>query len=170
MHVDAERVADHAARIAHAALGVEREADGQRMDDLALGLERLLGAGAEHALDVGLVGLVAAKIDGRREGFALQPAGGHVDDQRIDRQPRHALGGVDGEPDGLLGPVEIDDDARLHALRLLMADADHLDRCVRPRSSLPSSRGLSLRDHAADLVRADIEHRQSAGPARRGIA
>jgi hypothetical protein len=64
MHVDAECVADHAARIAHAAFGIEREADGQRMDHLALGLQRLLGAGAEHALDVGLVGLVAAKIDG----------------------------------------------------------------------------------------------------------
>ena len=46
MHVDAERVADHAARIADAALAVERVADRQRMHDLALGPQRLLGAGA----------------------------------------------------------------------------------------------------------------------------
>ena len=33
------------------------------MDHLALGLQRLLGAGGENALDVGLVGLMAAEID-----------------------------------------------------------------------------------------------------------
>ena len=86
-----------------------------------------LAPAAEHALDVGLVDLVAAEIDGRRIGLALQPAGGDVDDQRIDGQPRHALGRVDRQPDRLLGAVEIDDDARLHAVRLLVADADHLD-------------------------------------------
>ena len=74
MHVDAEPLADHAARIGDAALGVERKADRQRMDDLAPGVERLLAAGGEHAPDVGLLDLVAAEIDARREGFALQPA------------------------------------------------------------------------------------------------
>ena len=68
-------LADHAARVAHAAFAVEREADRQRMDDLALGVQRLLGAGGEHAPDVGLVDLVAAEIDARGEGLALQPAG-----------------------------------------------------------------------------------------------
>ncbi len=81
------------------------------MDDFALGLQRLLGTGAEHALDVGLVGFMAAKVDGGRKGFALQPARRHVDDQRIDRQPRHALGGVDRQSDGMFGAVEIDDHA-----------------------------------------------------------
>ncbi len=74
MHVDAERVADHAARIAHAALAIEREAGRQRMHHLALGLQRLLGAGGEHALDVGRIGLVAAEIDGG--GIGRRSSGG----------------------------------------------------------------------------------------------
>jgi hypothetical protein len=70
MHVDAERLADHAARIAHAAFGIEGEIGWQRMDDLALRIERLLGAGAQDALDVGLVDLMAAELDGGGEGLA----------------------------------------------------------------------------------------------------
>ena len=49
MHVDAERVADHAARIAHAAFAVERVADRQRMDDVrARRLSACLRAGRQH--------------------------------------------------------------------------------------------------------------------------
>ena len=136
-------VADHAARIANAALAVEREAGRQRMHDLALGLERLLGAGGEHALDVGRLDLMAAEIDGRGEGLALQPAGGDVDDQRIDGEPGHALGRIDGEPDRLLGLVEIDDDAGLHAARLLVADADDLDLMGAAAQQLALARAAS---------------------------
>ena len=72
-----------------------------------------------------------------------QPAGRQVDDQRIDGQPGHALGGVDGEPDRLLGAVEIDDDAGLHALRLLVADADDLDLVGAAAQELAFARAAS---------------------------
>ena len=126
MHVDAKLAADHAARIADAALAVERETGRQRMDDLALRLQRLLGAGGEHALDVGGIDLVTAEIDRGGKGFALQPAGGDIDDEGIDGQPGHPLGSVDRKPYRLLGLVEIDDHAGLHAARFLVADADDL--------------------------------------------
>ncbi len=163
MHVDAKRVADHAARIADAALAVERERHRQRMHDLPVGLERLLGAGRQHPLDVGRVGFVAAEIDRRRKHFAAQPAGRQIDDQRIDGQPGHALGRIDRQPDGVLGAVEIDDDAGLHALRLLVADADHLDLVGARAQDLAFLARLQPRDHAANLARADVEHRDDAG-------
>ena len=81
------------------------------MHDLAVGLQRLLGAGAQHALDVGAVGLVAAEIDRGREYLAAQPPGRQVDDQRIDGQPGHPFGRVHRQADGMLGAIEVDDDA-----------------------------------------------------------
>ena len=90
----------------------------------------------------------------------------------VDRQPGHALGRIDGQPDRLLGAVEVDDHAGLHAARLLVADADDLRPCGCGRgSSWLSSRGFSSRDHAADLARTDIEHGDDAGPlARAAVA
>ena len=41
--------------------------------------------------------------------------------------------------------------------------------CVRPRRIWLSLARLQLGDHAADLARADIEHRDDAGAARRGV-
>ena len=86
-----------------------------------------------------------------------------VDDQRIDRQAGHALGGIDGQADRLFGAVEIDDDAGLDAVRLLVADADDLDLVGAARAGSGSPRAASAGDHAADLGRTDVEHGDDAG-------
>ena len=63
----------------------------------------------------------------------------------IDRQPGHALGRIDGQPDRMLGTVEIDDNAGFDALRFLVPDADDLDRGACGRAAIwLSSRGLSF--------------------------
>ena len=43
----------------------------------------------------------------------------------------------------MLGTVEVDDDARLHALRFLVADADHLDRGANARATAGPRRAAS---------------------------
>jgi hypothetical protein len=112
MHVDAELVADHAARIAHAALGVEREADRQRMDDLALGAQRLLGAGGQHALDVGFACFVAAEIDRRRKTeLFIRPADTFTNSDSTVRPAMRSAASTASRID-CFGAIEIDDRRR----------------------------------------------------------
>ena len=166
MHVDAEPLADHAARVGDAALAVERVADGQRMDDGAAGDDGVVAAGGEHAADILLGDRLAGEIDGSRAGLAGEAAGGNVDDERLDGDAGHALGGVDGDADGLLGRVEIGDDARLDAARSLMADAEHFDGVGAPTERLARFGRSEPRDEAADLGRADVEDRNDRRTAR----
>ena len=128
VHVDAEPLPDHAERIGDAAVGIERIADRQRMDDRAAFADRMPVARREHAADVGLFHRLAGDGDACRIGLAGEPPGGEVDDEGIDRDAGAAFGGVDRKPDRLLGGVEIDDHARLDAARTLVAEAEHLDR------------------------------------------
>src|SRR5690606_21605173 len=112
------------------------------------------------------IDLVATEIDRGRQHLAPEPAGRKVDDQRIDRQPGHALGRIHGQPDRLLGMVETDDDARLDAARTLVADADDLDAVRAARQPLALLARLEARDDAADLAGTDVENRDDAGAAR----
>ena len=142
---------------------------GQRMDTSRSAFSACLAPAASTRLMSACVDLVAAEIDrwprrsrssaGRPQTLTMSEFDGH---------PGHALGGVDGKPDRLLGPVEIDDDARFDAARFLVADADHLrpGGCGRAAAGRRSAR-LQPRDHAADLARADVEHGDDAGAARR---
>ena len=145
MHVDAERLAQHADRIVHAAIGVERVADRQRMQHHPPVAHRMRAAGARAHAGCRLSDDRSADVDARREGLALQPAAGEVDDQAADRDLGHALGRVDGEPDRALGFLEVDDDAGLDAARASGGEAEHLDR-MRAAAQL-------LARHAASAAR-----------------
>ena len=169
VHVDAEPLAEHAARVGDAAVGVERIADRQRVDDGAARRDRMAAPGGKHAADIGFLDLLAGEGDARRVGLAGQASAGDVDDERLDGDPGHALGRVDGEADRLLGGVEIGDDARLDAARALMADAEHLDRVGASRAAprpIPRAHGSQPPDQAADLARADVENRDDGGAPR----
>ena len=87
----------------------------------------------------------------------------------FDGQPGHALGSVDGKTYRLLGLVEIDDHAGLHAARFLVADADDLRLVRAATQQLAFADRLQPRDHAAHLARADVEYGDNAGAARRTV-
>ena len=157
MHVDAERLAEHADRIVHAAIGVERIADRQRMQHHPPVAHRMRAAGAQHALDVGSPTTAPPTLTLAEKRLALQPAAGEIDDEAADRDLGHALGRVDGEPDRALGLFEVDDDAGLDAARAGGGEAEHLDRMRAAAQRLAVAR-LQPRDQAADLGRADVEH------------
>src|SRR5690606_25450251 len=113
--VDAQLLADHAARIADALLAVEGIADGQGVDDRPFRAYAAAVDGAQHALDVGTFDLERAQIDGGRERLRPQPPGGDVDDDGLDREAGGALGHADDGAYRMLGLVEIGDDAALDA-------------------------------------------------------
>ena len=169
VHVDAERSPTMPRGSRDAAFAVERIADRQRMDHRAPVAHRM----AAPAPSTRSISASSASWPPRstlaEKALALQPAGGDVDDQRVDRDPRHALGRVDGKPDGLLGRVEIDDDAGLDAARALVAEAEHLDAVRAAAQRLAVIARLQPRDQAADLGRADVEDRQTV-PDRRDEA
>ena len=66
--------------------------------------------------------------------------------------------------------VEVDDDARLHAVRFLVADADDLRLVGAAAQQLTLVGRLELGDDAAHLARPDVEHGDDAGTARRRAA
>ena len=69
----------------------------------------------------------------------------------------------------MLGAVEVDDDAGLHAVRFLVADADDLHLVGAAAQHLALAARAQLRDDAADLAGADVEHRDDAGAPLRSI-
>src|SRR5690606_30367720 len=91
------------------------------------------------------------------------------DEQRLDGEASHALGGIDSKADRLFGLIEIDDYAGFHAHRLLVADADDLDLVGAPRKPLAFLAGLQATDDTAHLGRANVEHGDDTGAARRNI-
>ena len=80
MHVDAKPSTDHAARIADAALVVERISDRQRVQDRAALADRMAAAGGEHALDVGIADGRGFHVHGRGELLARGAPGGDRQD------------------------------------------------------------------------------------------
>ena len=75
VHVDAEPLAEHAARIADAAAAVDRVADRDRVDQVAVGVAARAGwPWSQHAAQVAVADLVAGDrdldADGLRGGMA----------------------------------------------------------------------------------------------------
>src|SRR5690606_5621453 len=141
---------------------IERKAHRERMDHVALGPQRLPGAGSQYTIDIVCRGFMPAELDRGRGRLALKPARRNIDNERVDGQARHPLGCIDGKPDRLFGAIEIDDHTRLYALRFLMTDSDHLDamRAVAQGGRVVARQ--QLRDDAADLARAYAEHSDDA--------
>src|ERR1700751_2959359 len=86
---------------------------------------RMVGAGIEHAVSVVVAGLVSADLYARRIMFARNLAARDVDDDGIDTNAGHALGGIDGVADGLFGRLHIDDSTGFKPTRTLMADTQY---------------------------------------------
>ena len=72
--------------------------------------------------------------------------------------------------DGVLGCLEIDDRAALHAARALVADAEHLAAVGAPAQRARRLHRRQPRDQADDLRRADVENRQNRAAFWRGFA
>src|SRR4029079_10179704 len=104
-------------------------------------------------------------FDRRRIGIRLRLAAGYVDMHRGDGALGHALGSIDGESDGALGLIEIDDGAIARAARGLATEAEDAQsgRFLAVRGAPVLVHHLT--DDAADLGAADIEGGDEAGPA-----
>ena len=145
MHVDPEPIADKAARITHATLSIQRKARRQRMDDLAICAQRLPPAGRKHPLDVIPLASWPPSSMSAENFLAAHAASAQIDDQRIHRHARHALARIHGKPDSLLGTIEFDHHAGLHAERLLWCPIPRMRTLMRaPGRCGLSSRGFSL--------------------------
>ena len=94
-----------------------------------------------------------------RYGAALRPAAGNADEHLADREAGHALGRVDGEPDGLLGFADVDHDPCPDAARGLMAETQNRELGARVVADRRMPGNHWLGDQAADLGAADIDGR-----------
>src|SRR5229473_6293477 len=150
MHVDAEPLADHAARVEDAAAVVDRKADRDRMNHLPVGCFPGPVAALEDLAHVAIGDLVAPHADFRLDDARGGIAARQVGDGAPYRFTGHLLGGVYGIADRIGGGIEIDDRSALHAARDLMADAEDARLVFDPR------------DEAADLGRADVDRRDHA--------
>ena len=79
----------------------------------------------------------------------------------------HALGGIDGLTNGVLGLRQIDDTAGLHAARIGMAEADDLDGVAAAGQDLLRLLRPQPRDQADDLARSDVERGNERAAPRR---
>ncbi len=132
---------------------VEREAGRQRMQHRAARAQRLAARrlperdGCPRSSTGGRATLTAAW-----KGCGAQPPAGEVDDHRLDFDLGHPLGRIDGQPDRLLGGLEIDDRAALQAARALVADADDLRRVGAAAQRLAFSAGCSCATRQTTLL------------------
>ena len=166
VHVDAERLAEHAARIVHAALAVERVAGRQRMQDLPLGLERRLAPAASTLLmSAASTSWPPRSIVAEKISLFSRPA--EMLTIRLSTvRPAMRSAASTASRTALLGLVQIDDDAGLDAARLLVADADHLDLVRAAAQDRLSSRGFSRAIRQQILVEPTSSTVTIAGAAR----
>ncbi len=87
-------------------------------------------------------------------GLATRPAARHADDHFADRSSRHALRGIDREPDGPIRVLDVHDDPGFHPPGSLVPETAYL-QFAGPFCRVPRLHGF--RDQAADLSRADVE-------------
>src|SRR5690606_7455061 len=146
------------------------KANCQRMNDFPLGPQCLARACDQNLVDVGLVDLMATQINRGGRGLALQPAGRHIDDQRLHRQPCHPLGSIHSQPNSLLRLFQIDDHAGLYAFGLLVPDADDLDAMRPLRQCEATFIGKKPCNDAANFAGANIQHGNDTRAALRGTA
>src|SRR4029079_10960193 len=99
-----------------------------------------------------------------REAFALQPAAGDGDVSVLDDGPGHALGGVDGRTDAMLGAVEMGHHAAFEAPRAMATEAKPLELHAFAGNFEPVGSRPGLGDQAADLARAHVKRGDDALP------
>ena len=153
MHVHAQALAKHAARVAHAAVAVDAVPHGDGVDDhVVRRLPAQQAPGVEDAAHVGVSDLVPGdgNLIGDEPGFR-SPAR-HIDDHPADVLSGHVLGRFHGRPDGCLGGVHADDGAAAQPAGHLVPDADHPQR--------PFTIGAG--DEAAHLRGAHVQGRDQA--------
>ena len=152
MDVDAQPLAEHAARVAHRR-AVDRVADRGGVDDVAVGrLGRQLDV-LLHAAHVALADLVMADRHLERLVVRGGRAAAHADDDLAHVLAAHLLGRRHRRGDGARRRLHVDDVARAHAHGRLVANADHAQPLA-----------VDARHEAHDLVGADIERRYHAIP------
>ena len=147
MELNAQLVAEHAARVADAPVAVDRVADGDRVDQLLVGAALELAGLGQRPADIGVVDLVAADRHFHVGSLGRRLAAGDVDQHFADRLPRHLLGRVDGGADSLLRRIHVDDGAGPETPRDLMSDAGNAQHAA----------VLDPCDEAADLGCADVQ-------------
>ena len=162
VNIDAEPLAAHAERIADAVMVVEVIAGGQRVQHHALVAGGILPGAGDDAERIVLAHRACGKRHARREALALQPAAGHGDTGLLDDDAGHALGGVHGGADAMLGAVEMGDHAAFEAFGAVMAEAEHLELNSVAGDFEPVGRRPGSRDQAADLARANVERGHDA--------
>jgi hypothetical protein len=160
VQVDAERLADHARRVDHGALPVQRVAGRQGVEHGPAGADAVGAGGLEHPLDVAARDGAGADVHPRLEMLRGEPAARHVDDDRLDLDLGHPLGGVNRLTDRALGGGEVDDGAALQTEGALVADADDAREVRAAAERGERLGGLQLGDEADHLARADVEHRE----------
>ena len=99
-----------------------------------------------------------------------QTTAGQIDDDALEFDAGHSLGGVDRQPNGALGGVEIDDRAGLDPARALMSDAQNLAAMRSPARCVRALDRREASDQANDFRRADVEDRKHRALAGRDLA
>ena len=137
VHIDAEPLAEHAARVADPPVAVDGVTDGDGVDQFPfLGQAARQHRRIENAAQVGVADFVPGDGnfvgDEARQRFAARK----IDHHLADVFAGHLFGRLDGGPDRGLGIVQIDDGARAQSPGHLVADADDFQPIVlvRPAS------------------------------------
>ena len=167
VHVDAEAGAQHAARLANAADGVERVADRQRMQHGAPVAHRMAARRRQHAADVAVGNGAAGEFNIGDKTFAAEPAAGERHHHGFELNLGHVLGDIDGLAHRLLDLDQVDHAAGFHAARRGVGEAQNAHTVRAPAQHVLRRLRLEPRDEAGDLAGADVETRQRR---RRGAA
>lgn len=159
MHIHAKAVAQHSKRLTDATLAVERITDGERMNEVTFGSQRLFCTSSQNAADICLFDFMAAKIDACGKGFAFETASRNIHDEAIDGQASHALGRIYRKADRLLGRIKVDNDAGFHAARTLMADAQHFHAMGASWQQRAAFMRAQPCDDTGNLARPNVQNR-----------
>ena len=158
MHIHAQPVGDHAARLFHGGIAVEPVASWQRMKNRPARCDRMNRCGIHGPLDIPVLDRPPGGRDLRHEMLRADATARHGDDDALDRRARHPLGCIDCSPHHALGLVHVDDDAALEAARALVPNSQHAAAVRVPAHGFGGLHRLKSRDDAGDLGRADVEH------------
>ena len=160
--LEAQRAAEHGARVAHAALAVHRPGDRQQVDGAAAG-QRDLGQG--HVRWRASRSCVGDRPRAERDPAATRwtgqlAAGGGDGDALDDRAPATVSARSTAWAMASDGLVDVDDGAAAHAARLDVADAGG------GQGAVALAHAVGLHDEAGDLGGAEVDRRdQRLAPA-----
>ena len=155
--VERQCLAEHAVRILDATRIIEVILQGRQMQDVAAAGVDLGQRRVQHLVHVARLHLARRQGDAAGIDARLRAPARDVDVNVVDGALGHALRCIDGEPDGALGLVHIDDRARAHAARQLVAHAQNLEAVLLLGVGGAVLGRHGFGDEAADLGRADVE-------------